>query len=107
MSSFLGLRLLARGIDCLIVLLVYRLLSLTGDLPYTLLTALILYPLCTALFGQSLGKYLCQLTVLPDSKFRLITRELLLWVLAPLVLLSILGQRPLHDRLTGCYVKHG
>jgi len=103
----LGPRLLARGIDCSVSLLVFETLSLAGEPPFTEFSCLVLYPICSILLGQSLGKALCGLTVVPARPFRLVCRELILWALAPFVLLSLMGQRPLHDRLTDTHVEHG
>ena len=106
MSPLVGPRVIARVIDLLTSLFLYQALDSVISVPISPVGAMLIYSLCVAAFGQSLGKSLCGLRVHPEKPARLLMRELLLWLLAPFVVLSLFGQAPLHDRMTQCRVEY-
>ena len=95
-------RLAARTLDLLLVGAACETLAKLGSLPLDPVGGLILYQLVVALArGQSLGKALLGLRLVgiaPVTRWRLVVRELLFWLLLPVVLLSFVSSRPLHDR---------
>ena len=95
-------RLAARMLDFLLVLAAVQALHRLGGQGLDPLSGLILYQLVIALCkGQSLGKALLGLQFVgvgPVTRWRLVLRELLLWLLLPVVLVSFVSVKPLHDR---------
>jgi len=97
-------RLAARMLDLTLVVAIMALgQKLSGERQDWLIFAVILYEWIILLSGgQSLGRYLIGLRLSapgPYSGVRLLLREVIFWFLLPLVLLSFLWKRPLHDRI--------
>lgn len=108
-----GQRLAARIIDLLLVALTVRLLERAADgFSVNIIVALLLYSVVVALLnGKSLGKYLLSLEIRTkrdgfEGCLMRILREVLFFVLSPLILFNVLGMSPLplHDRITGARV---
>ena len=104
-------RILARLLDLLLVTLLALLVGeLIQNTPVSGLVALVLYHVCLiTLGGNSLGRTLLRLRVrvfASSPKLRLLLREFILWLLFPLIILSLPFIRgPLwHDRLSSTEV---
>ena len=93
----------------LVGLLLSLINAVTGQAGLELVGAVVIYQALVIYFkGNSLGKEVFQLYVASSGKYpktKMFAREILLWFLFPLVILTLpFGASPLHDRLSNVKV---